>query len=332
MTARPRRAPTRKPAKRRRAAFTVVDLFCGAGGTTRGFHDAGFQTVAAVENFRPVAEAFLTNFPKVELVCDDLKRVDVGRLPKADVVVASPPCEPFTPANADRYRDPLDRLYKDPIGGLTFHCIRALKVLQPRVFVVENVPGVVEGALRSELRKLLRAAGYPRVEVNLLRAEDHGVASRRTRVFLSNVKLEPPRVAREASVWDSIADLESLDVAIPNHEEYTTSRRERGRIADLGSGQSIHHYRSAIGKLHGFKTRIRHDAPAPTVMGSSRFIHPFQDRFLTVREHARLMSFPDEHVFVGGRNVQYDEVGEAVPPLLARRIADEVRKALEADA
>lgn len=76
-----------------------------------------------------------------------------------------------------------------------------------------------------------------------------------------------------------------------------------------------------VTRLHPYKL-------APTVMGKSRFIHPFQDRFLTVREHARLMGFPDDHVFLGGKNVQYDMVGEAVPVPLARAIAKEVKKIL----
>ncbi|HVL87120.1 MAG TPA: DNA cytosine methyltransferase [Candidatus Thermoplasmatota archaeon] len=314
---------------RRGGGFTVVDLFSGAGGGTRGFHEAGFRTLAAVEGYRPIAETFTKNFPKVEVICDDFKRVDPATLPSCDVVLASPPCEPFTAANAKRYADPLDRLYKDRVGGLVFHTIRAVKAVAPRVFVMENVPGIAEGALVPELRRLFRSAGYPRIHFNRIACEEHGLPSRRNRIFVSNVKLDLPRVERPPTAWEAISDLESLEADVPNHEELTMSRRERGRVEGLGTGDSIYHYRSATGKVLGHKTRIRADEPAPTVMGSSRFLHPFQDRYLTVREHARLMSFPDEHVFLGGRNVQYDEAGEAVPPLVARQIGDQVRDAIE---
>jgi DNA (cytosine-5)-methyltransferase 1 len=308
--------------------FTVVDLFAGAGGFSRGFHDAGFKTIAAVEGFRPVAAAYSENFPDVQVIVDDIKRVDFTKLPKPDVVIGSPPCEPFTAANRDRYKDPLDRLYKDKIGGLVYYFAQALKVLEPKAFVMENVPQMIDGELRYEIGRMLRGSGFPDVNFNIVRCEEHGLPSHRTRLFASNVKLDLP-LKEPPTVLETINDLESLEVDVANHQELPPTRRERGRIEELDEGHSIYHYKSATGKVYGHKTRIRPDDIAPTVMGSSRFIHPLQNRYLTVREHARLMTFPDEHVFSGGRNTQYDEVGEAVPPLTATLIAEKVRAFLE---
>jgi DNA (cytosine-5)-methyltransferase 1 len=320
-----------------RAKPTAVDLFAGAGGWSRGLVAAGFKVLAAVENEPGARQAYALNFPDHRLITLDLKKVDFAalreELGEIDLVVGSPPCEAFTAANAGRRADPLDRLYKDPAGALTWHFIQALAKLQPRAFVMENVPGIAEGPLKRELRALFRKAGFPRVDVHELRAEEHGVPSRRTRVFASNLALvlaaqPPPPVA-----WDVIADLRDLDAAgdVPNHAKLTVSRREGARIAGLEEGQSLYHWRSAEGRVLGHKTRLRPDEVAPTVMGSSRFVHPMDNRFLTVREHARLMGFPDEHVFAGGRGQQYDQVGEAVPPPLARAIAVEARRLLEAE-
>lgn len=314
---------------------TLIDLFAGAGGFSRGFAEEGFRVLAAVENEPGAREAYRQNFPGHALLTDDIKRVDfaalAGDLGRPDVVIGSPPCEAFTPANAERRPHPLDRLYKDPAGALTWHFTQALAALQPWAFVMENVPGITEGPLKRELRLLFRKAGYPRVWFNGLRAEEHGVPSRRTRVFASNLQLEPPPQGAPPPAGEVLADLADLDVELPNHLRLTVSRREGSRIAHLDEGESLYRWRSAQGRVLGHKTRLRADELAPTVMGSSRFVHPTENRFLTVREHARLMGFPDEHVFAGGRGQQYDQVGEAVPPPLARAIAREVKRQLAAE-
>jgi DNA (cytosine-5)-methyltransferase 1 len=315
-----------------RRRLTVVDLFAGAGGFSRGFVDEGFEVLAAVENEPGARRAYAQNFPAHRLLTDDIKALDLAALPKPDVLLGSPPCEAFTVANAQRRPDPLDRLYKDPAGALTWHFTRALAALQPRAFVMENVPGILEGPLKRELRALFRKAGFPRVWFHELRAEEHGVPSRRTRVFASNLQLEPPPQAPPPRVMEAIGDLRDLERDVPNHARLTTSRREGARLADLGEGDSLYHWRSAEGRVLGHKTRLRGDELAPTVMGSSRLVHPLDNRFLTVREHARLMGFPDDHVFAGGRGQQYDQVGEAVPPPLARAIAAEVKRLLLTEA
>jgi DNA (cytosine-5)-methyltransferase 1 len=193
---------------------------------------------------------------------------------------------------------------------------------------MENVPGIVEGPLKAELRGLFRRQGFPRVGFHELRAEEHGVPSRRLRVFASNLELRPPPEPAPPPALEVIADLQDLERSLPNHAKLTTSRREGARISGLEEGQSLYHWRSAQGKVLGHKTRLRADEVAPTIMGSSRLVHPLENRFLTVREHARLMGFPDDHVFAGGRGQQYDQVGEAVPPPLARAVAREVKARL----
>lgn len=313
---------------------TAIDLFAGAGGFSRGFAEAGFDVLAAVENEPGARQAYAANFPDHRLLTDDLKRVDFDALREEvgspDVLIGSPPCEAFTVANAGRARDPLDRLYKDAAGVLTWHFIQALGKLRPRSFVMENVPGITEGALKRELRLLFRKAGFPRVWFNELRAEEHGVPSRRTRIFASDLELRPAPQPPPPTVWEVIGDLADLEATgdLPNHAKLTVSRREGARISGLEEGQSLYHWRNPQGRVFGHKTRLAPDEVAPTVMGSSRFVHPHDNRFLTVREHARLMGYPDDHVFAGGRGQQYDQVGESVPPPLARAIAEEVRRRL----
>ncbi len=126
-------------------------------------------------------------------------------------------------------------------------------------------------------------------------------------------------------VIEAIGDLIELDDNIPNHRPASLSRKLEEKAWKMRWGSSLTYFRGASGvirnyiKLHPYKL-------APTVMGSSRFIHPLEGRLLTPREHARLMGFPDNHVFLGPLTDQYNMAGEAVPPTLARAIADRILK------
>ncbi len=321
-----------------RGGYTVIDLFSGGGGFARGFEEAGFRVMAAVDNYPPAAKTYKVNFPHATVVADDIKEVrglDLASLAslsprEVDVVIASPPCEPFTGANPRRMVDPLDRLYSDPAGQLFLHAIRIIGELRPRFFVIENVPGIMEGSIASAIRRELRKAGYREVYFNVLRAEEHGTPSRRVRVFVSNVRLRPKK-RRGPTVWDALRDLPPPGSTWPpNHEEPPEPpRRHRRRLHRLRRGEGLIEFEGAGGKRIPNYIRLDPDDNAPTVMGTSRFIHPFEDRLLTVREQARLMGFPDYHVFLGSRDAQYNMVGEAVPPPLARAIAEYLATLLE---
>lgn len=309
-------------------SLIVVDLFAGAGGFARGFRDEGFRIALAIENFAPVAESYSINFPESKLIIRDIKLVHSSEILDAigdrpDVIIGSPPCEPFTGANPRRKRDPLDRLYKDPIGNLVLHFVRIVGDLQPDVFVMENVPALAEGDLKRALQREFEKVGYRRIYFNLLRAERFGTPSRRLRLFVSNVEIAPEESDREITVWEAIGDLPDPreNTGIPNHEFVPLSPRKLRKISRLRWGEALIKYRGAKDQTLTNWIRLHPYRIAPTVMGGSRFIHPFEDRLLTVREQARLMGFPDDFVFVGGRELQYNQVGEAVPPPLARAIA-----------
>jgi len=317
-------------------SWTVVDLFSGAGGFSRGFKDVGFKIVAAIENFKPVAKSYSENFPEAIVIVEDIKRVhsqDLLELINSppDVIIGGPPCEPFTALNIKRRKNPLERLYDDPIGRLVLHFIRFVGDLKPKVFVMENVPQILDGELKPALKREFARAGYHKIYFNILRAEDYGNPSRRTRVFISNIKIKPKRIRRRVPV---IKALEGLPDPygihdIPNHDPVPLSPSKLKRISKLKWGQALIHFSGANGKYYSNWIRLHPYKLAPTILGRSRFIHPFQDRLLTVREQARLMGFPDDHIFYGGRDVQFDQIGEAVPVPLAKAIALSVKEYLE---
>jgi len=315
------------------AAF--IDLFAGGGGFTRGFVRAGFRPLLAVENFPPAVETYRRNFPEAVVIARDIQEVHSAEILRVlgsrrpEVVIGGPPCEAYTRANPERKRDPLDRLYVDPRGRLVLHFIRIVGDLQPEIFVMENVPGIMDGGLDEVIREEFARVGYGKIYFNILYAEDYGTPSHRVRVFISNVRLKP-RKTRHLRVIDAIGDLPPPDpyYGIPNHEYVPMSRRKRQRISKLRWGEALIHYRGYGGRVLGNYVRLHPYRLAPTVMGSARFVHPFENRVLTVREQARLMGFPDAHVFLGGRDPQFNQVGEAVPPPLARAIAEYIRKLL----
>ena len=308
-----------------------VDLFSGAGGFSLGFEMTGnFEPILAIDNNKAAAETYKANFPRTIVIAEDIKSISsrfiadtVGE--EVDLVIGSPPCEPFTGANPRRQKNPVDRLYTDPMGQLTLHFIRIVGYLRPRVFVMENVPAIMEDGLREALIYEFRRAGYERVFFNLLRAEDYGTPSRRRRVFISNIPISPPKIRKRVRVIDALWGLPPPGEGwIPNHDPPPPlSNRKMKRAGKLGWGDAMIYYQGAERYLPNLVKLNPFDI-APTVLGSSRFIHPFENRLLTVREQARLMGFPDSFVFYGGRDEAYNMVGEAVPPPLAEAIAREV--------
>lgn len=310
--------------------YNVVDLFAGGGGFALGFKMAGFRIAVAVEIDRDAARTYSYNHPKTIVIQEDIRNIDYKEIYKytnnIDILIGSPPCEPFTAANPQRLEDPADRLYLDPAGQLTLEFIRLLGELGPKIFVMENVASLAEEPLRSYLEREFRRAGYSPVYFNVLHAEDYGVPSRRRRVFISNIEIKPPK-GRTVTVRKALENLPPPNGDLPNHEVVTLSPKKQQRIAKLRPGEALMRYRGAGGFYENY-IRLKWDEVAPTVMGSRRFVHPDEHRLLTVREQARLMGYPDTYRFFGSKDSQYNQVGESVPPPLAFKIAEVIQSRL----
>lgn len=315
---------------------TVVDLFCGCGGFSRGFKDEGFEIILGVDIDLKVLRSFSENFPKAIALQRDIKEIhgkDFNRIigDPPDVIIGSPPCEPFTPTNPKRLKNELDRLYIDEIGILTLHFIRLIGDLKPKIFVMENVPQLIEGELRNALIWEFKRIGYEKTYFHILNAEFFGTPSIRRRLFISNIPMKLTGRRKIVKVEEALMGLENPEgiVSYSNHELTPISDRKLKKITKLKWGDALIVFRGANGKFYRNWIRLHPKKVAPTVMGGSRFIHPYENRLLTVREQARLMGFPDEHVFYGPRDKQYNQVGEAVPPTLSKAIARYIRNYFE---
>ncbi len=317
--------------------LSFIDLFCGGGGAARGYTLAGFSPILGIDIDHYALSTYSENFPQAQIMNENiaelrgediLQKTEVEHVP---LVIASPPCEPYTSANVSRRKRPEDRLYEDPKGQLMLHAIRLIGDLQPDIFVIENVVPSISGELGAILKEELSYQGYSKIHYNVIEAQYHGVPSIRRRVFISNKRFSLPK-RRAQRVMEVIGDLPDprLPHGINGHEFVPLPAKYEEAVYKVQQGQSLVFFRGAHEEFNNY-TRLRANEVAPTIMGKSRYIHPFDERLLTPREHARLMSYPDNHVLIGGPSEQFNIVGESVPPLLTKLMGETIKKELKSE-
>ena len=207
------------------AGPTFIDLFSGAGGFLRGFLDAGFKPLFSVEMWDSAIETHKFNYPKVPIIEKDIRQISDEELTnyvgKVDVVVGGPPCQGFSTIGK--------RLERDPRNELVFEYIRFVKTLKPKVFLMENVRGLIStkhGEVKKIIESMFRELGYD-VYSDVLCAADYGVPQLRNRVFFIGIRLDlkipaslPKPLLNKSeykTVGEAIMDLVGLENQVPNH-------------------------------------------------------------------------------------------------------------------
>jgi len=348
-------------------AIGFVDLFCGAGGISIGLERAGWAPLLAVDWNENAGATHRKNFPHVPHLEADLSRPAVldevvSQLVGKDVgiLAGGPPCQGFSIFGNRRFVNTRGYApHKDSRNKLVFAFVEAVRRIRPRWFIMENVPGLanLDGGLFLEtLLGEFRAAGYSNCEARILNAADYGVPQLRRRLIIVGNKTghivpwpkrkffaEPKEWQdNHRTVGEVISDLataKALDrfsCHVPmKHKPLLVERYrhipEGGKLDPASLPKHLRAgYRTDEVKnySHVFK-RLHRDRPAFTMVpGHNAFpIHPWLDRALTVREAARIQTFPDEVVFLGPRQEQCIQVGNAFPPLLAEIIGNNIRKA-----
>jgi DNA (cytosine-5)-methyltransferase 1 len=309
-----------------------IDLFAGAGGFTIGFVEEGYKVVLAIDISEACEESYRANFPNTIFLRKDIRYLHSSTIKEyikdIDLIIASPPCESFTTISQNLMPEPIDRLYTDPRGRLTLRAIELIGDLKPKVFIIENVPGILIQPIPKFIKKELRRIGYEKIYFNYLKAHDYGCPSVRKRIFISNIKIQPEKYDKNIVVEEALKDLPDprYPNGVPNHEYIILPERFRNRISRIRWGQSLDYFLGGNKREYKQYIRLHPRKLAPIVMGKSRFIHPYEDRLITVREQARLMGYPDNHIFKGGISEQYNQVGESVPPPLSRAIAKVIKE------
>ncbi|MCK4848045.1 MAG: DNA cytosine methyltransferase [Candidatus Heimdallarchaeota archaeon] len=315
--------------------YNILDLFCGAGGFAYGFSiaDPKFQIVLAIDANNWAIETYKANFSKKRVIQRDIAQLhsievlDLLENKNPDIIIASPPCEAFSAANVNRRKTDYERLYSDVTGRIFLHAIRLIIDLEPKFFFIENVSRVASENMQDFIRKEFSTSSYTNIYFNLVESLDYLVPSARKRVFVSNFKLSKPilnnKLPSVSSAFDGLPHPESLH-GIRNHSLLPPSRNIAKKIPRTPPGGALVYFQGGNNKTYRNYIRLEYDLHAPTVMGKSRFIHPLDNRLCTVREHARLMSYPDNFYFSGPTVWQYNMIGESVPPLLSKGIAQQL--------
>ena len=347
--------------------MNAIDLFCGAGGLSKGFIDAGYSIIVGVDNDQDALNTFALNHNGAIALNEDLSKQEtfdkIKRLAgdkPIDVIIAGPPCQGFSLTGPRNFDDERNTLY--------LAVIEMVKQYKPKGFIIENVPGMAtlyKGQIKDEILKRFRVMGY-NVDCKVLKACDYGVPQMRKRLVFMGIRKDlgqphfpeatfgpntdrPYRTCR-----DAISDLPSRKNELginedkyfePASSEYqklmrgncsvlynhvATDHKDfvKETIALVPEGGNYKDLPSGVGesrKFHMAWTRLDGNAPARTVdTGHRNIFHYEYNRVPTVRENARLQSFPDDFVFTGKRTKQDRQVGNAVPPLLGFALGKEL--------
>jgi DNA (cytosine-5)-methyltransferase 1 len=345
---------------------TVIDLFSGCGGLSRGFMDAGYEVLLGVDHDKDSLETFkLNHYGSKTLNLDlfdksNIKKIKVelnGITP--DVIVGGPPCQGFSLSGTRNFDDKRNQLY--------LSMIEAVRELKPKAFLIENVPGVARlygGAVKNEIISRLTKLGYS-VSMQILIAADYGVPQIRKRLVFVGVKgkefkFPEPTLKPEDYITTSeaIGDLPSRDKSFGQEEDSYIKeasseyqKRMKGKqktlynhvatnhtdlvksiISQVPEGGNHKDLPKGVGDNRKFNeawTRYHGKKPSRTIdTGHRNHFHYKYNRVPTVRENARLQSFPDDFIFLGTRTSQNRQVGNAVPPLLGFAIAKQLLKYL----
>lgn len=333
---------------------SFIDLFSGAGGLLRGFLDAGYNPIFSVEFWKPAINTHQKNYSHVPVWTDDIRTIGNDKLAKfkgeVDVIIGGPPCQGFSTIGK--------RLIKDPRNELVFEFIRFVEEIQPKVFLMENVRGLLSsdgGKTKEAIADEFRRIGY-KVKSTVLCAADFGVPQLRNRVFFIGVRNElnaepcfpKPIFTKENynTVGEAIGDLLGRENQVPNHIPMQHNKIVEERISYIKEGEGIPKEglpgklsfgsRSdyANNKLKNFShvyRRLSRYKPATTMVpGHNAFpLHPVANRSLTVREAARIQTFPDDVIFCGTRQEQCIQVGNAVPVKLAMCLATHISELIK---
>jgi DNA (cytosine-5)-methyltransferase 1 len=348
--------------------LNVLDIFCGAGGFSEGFRQAGFNIVAGVDNDEQALQTYSHNFGHKKAILWNL--ADTGSLIKdpgkknilrnIDVIIGGPPCQGFSIAGKRKASDPRNKLYKAYID--------LIKYIRPKAIVIENVPtmkSLFEGSYFNQILSDLSKLGFE-LKSETLAAEKYGVPQKRRRLFivgtlkgLRNFIFPAPVFERkQITCSEAISDLPLLTSnagadqmpyprapkslyqkqirngcqVLTNHWAVIHTEKTKKIIAmvpDGGNYKSLPDSLWETRKVNIAWTRMNSRTPCFTIdAGHNHHFHYKANRVPTVRECARIQSFPDHFSFVGNKTSQFRQVGNAVPPILANAIALSLMKVL----
>lgn len=310
-------------------APTVVSTFAGGGGSMTGYLMAGYRDLLAVEWDDNAVATLRANYPDLDIYHGDIAKLTVDEVLKRtglqpgelDILDGSPPCQGFSTAGKRLIDDPRNQLFRE--------YVRLLRGLRPKVFVMENVSGMVKGKMKLvfvEILKELKASGY-RVSAKLLNAMYFHVPQSRERMIFIGVR-------DDLGVDPTHPKAEGRPVTVG--EAWQTVKQELApylspKLASIipfiptwGDGGDV------VNSFFSTK-RLSFAYPSRTLIkgniGSRAcYVHPSENRAITEAEAKRIASFPDDYLFLGGYKKSFERIGNSVPPLFMEAIARHIRQ------
>lgn len=338
--------------------YTVIDLFCGCGGLSYGFAQAGYEIILGIDHWQDAITTFENSHKKAKGLVADLSKETPRQISKktgvkaVDVIIGGPPCQGFSIAGKRIINDERNKLYKSFVSFVEYY--------NPKAFLMENVPNIVsmgQGAVKNMIIKDFEQLGY-KVVYKVLMASEFGVPQNRKRAFFVGIKGEeefifPISTNKKITSKEAISDLPENSLldgsnynskpksqyqeliregsnGIYNHQITVHSEKTIEIISMVPDGGNyknlpidLHHTR----KVNIAWTRLNSNKPSFTIdTGHNHHFHYKFNRVPTARESARLQSFPDSFVFKCGKTSQLKQIGNAVPPLLAQILAESLKK------
>ena len=319
--------------------YKVVSLFAGTGGSSLGYRMAGFSVLFANEFVEAARDSYAANANPATVIDrrdirtvtpDDIFRATGIKEGELDILDGSPPCSSFSSAGVREKGWNQVKKYSDlsqRTDDLFYEYIRIIDGVRPKVFVAENVAGLIKGVSKGyflDILKRMKALGY-RVEARLLDAQWLGVPQRRRRVFFIGVRSDlnrDPVFPTPLRYRYTLREVLPLDA--PVEADADMRRFEVGKEwAKLAAGEQSERYFSLV--------RSQYDAPVQTVTAEgglaslASVAHPVECRKFSIAELKRICSFPDDFVLTGTFAQQWERLGRAVPPLMMRAIATTLR-------
>lgn len=323
--------------------LTFVEVCAGAGGLSCGLLQAGLTPLLLNDNDKNCCATLVKNHPEANVVCASMLDLDLTPFhKKVDLLTGGVPCQAFSQAGNRKGFD-------DPRGNLILTFTEQVRQVAPKLFLIENVKGLVShdgGRSLERVLELLRLDGQYEVEWRILNAAEYGVPQKRERVFIVGVRCEyrlpfvfPVKDEAVTVLGDVLTDVPASAGAAYPEKKLVLFREipQGGCWINLPvEAQKVYlgaSYYSGGGK-RGILHRESLAKPALTVLCSpsqkqTERCHPLEDRPFTVRENARIQTFPDDYEFTGSMSSQYKQVGNAVPVELARRLGVAVKEWLE---
>ncbi len=336
--------------------LNVLDLFCGAGGFSEGFSQAGYNILAGIDNDNSCLNTYAKNFKGSIAIHKDLATDNLNGLApiidsQVDIIIGGPPCQGFSIAGK--------RIKDDPRNGLYKAYLHLIECFNPKAIVIENVPtvlGLFAGELAKQIVEDLEFLNY-KIKIFKVLASDFGVPQARKRVFFVGLRDKKDMVLPKGKYVNNlvtssmaISDLPLLNGLLGEFKqnypsdpknEYQMEMRKESKF--IWNHEAVDHKQKTIDiikmvpdggnykdlpkdlwdtrKVNIAWTRMNSGKPCFTIdAGHNHHFHYKANRVPTVRECARIQSFPDKFIFYGNRTSQFRQVGNAVPPILAKVI------------